>query len=531
MSEKLKVHLAALGEKALAPLLGSDVVELLRHVGSDAMAPQVMAKMIITSRGAGPLLADPVVRGLLLAHLSDEDVRNICALLGIESDAPRVTIEGVPFEMPNQGRVLYEWFNVSYEQSSASDDNLSRNVESREKLWPHQHPAYRKLRSLLAQPNNATLVHMPFGAGKMRIVTTAILEAFRAEADDGSILWLAPDACLSEEAMRELEGVWHQLGIRDVIAYRLFGDRRIEPLDSIGNALIVADLTQLLLAVKEWEGRGIKADDALLRFGERLRTIVLSDAEQAMLPEVEELLKKLGAGSTCNLIGISAAPNLAMQAVIDVAKFKSRFNGNIVELDDPEPLQVLRDRGETDPIDVYALQSPIVSLDLAGIGTSLSDAVAEELASNVERNRMLLDKLHALAKDQQHRIVFYAATAKQARMFAGLLDLKGTASSAVTSDMPYVRQRQELALFTSTGVKQVACVHGLLVSAQELHGVTALVIGLPTVSGALLHEMVGRLSTRRGDPDHPLQIHAVMDPVPSYLRLIENLGAWDKLQA
>ncbi|WP_154722928.1 hypothetical protein [Ciceribacter sp. T2.26MG-112.2] len=51
MSDKLKRHLAEQGVNVLTPLLGTQFVELLQHLGQEALAPAVMAETIVTSRG------------------------------------------------------------------------------------------------------------------------------------------------------------------------------------------------------------------------------------------------------------------------------------------------------------------------------------------------------------------------------------------------------------------------------------------------------------------------------------------------
>ncbi|WP_455183410.1 DEAD/DEAH box helicase [Azospirillum palustre] len=528
MSEKLKEHLSKQGAATLSPLLGQQVVELLTHVGHEALAPQVMADLIITSRGAASILKDDVIRQILVERLSVEDAKNLCEVLGMPDDAPRMTLNGVNFNRPKAASTLFEWYGVPYAEKDDESEEPSRNVPSQEKLWIYQEAAYRKLRRLLEKVDSRVLVHMPFGAGKVRTVVTAVLEAFRSESEDKAILWLAPGACLCEEVLAELEAVWNQLGLRDITSYRLFGGRKIAPLDAVSNALIVADIKSFRDAMSDWQNQGLDLTASLAKFGERVKCVVLTDAEHIVLPELDMILSGMSVGGHFNVVGISASPSPAIEANIPMELMRDAFGGNFVEIEDDEPLAALRRSGEVDPINVTLIPSPIMTLDGTNDRISLPDSIVERLALDVARNKALLDKLVDMAL-QEDRIVFYATTAQQARMFAGLLGLKGTPASAVTGEMPPERRSQEMAKFNSDHKKQILCVHGALVSALVVKGIAAVVIALPTVSGALLHEMVGRLATRRKDPDKPLKVYAVGDPVPGYLRLVENLDRWGRL--
>ncbi|MFZ6647175.1 DEAD/DEAH box helicase [Undibacterium sp. TJN25] len=530
MSEKLKEHLTRQGVAKLQPLLGNQIVDLLIHVGQEALAPQVLAELIIMSMGPASILKDDVTRQMLLDHLHDDDVRNLCNILSIPSDIPRTSLNGVNFQRPTAALKLFEWYGVAYPEDGGQRDELSRNISSQEKLGFFQKPAYRQLRRVLENEGSKVLVHMPFGAGKLRAVITAVLEAFRSDSEDKTVLWLASDTCLCEEAFREIETVWNQFGLRDVTAYRLYGGRKISPLDSVSNALVVADIKSLEGAFMTWARNGVNVDESLASFGRRLRCLVLADAEHIVLPEIKRIISKMSsAGGKFNIVGISATPGPATEANTPIKVTFDAFNGVVVEIDDIDPLSALRLSCGIDPINLFRVPSPIKELSDVDDPISLPEVVANYLASNVDRNKFLLDKLLDISKEED-RIVFYATTALQARMFAGLLGLKGTPAAAVTGEMPPERRIQEMARFEGDHQKQVLCIHGALVSSSSVQGITAVVIALPTTSGALLHEMVGRLVTFRGIPQKPLKVYAVQDPVPGYLRLVENLDRWDRMR-
>ena len=527
MSQKLKEHLARCGDHALRPLLGEQVVDLLRHVGPEALAPEVMANIIITSQGASEVLCNVVARALLIERLNSDETYNLCAVLGLPTDAPRLTLSHVNFDLPNKREQLLSWYNVVFEVEGV-DAELSRNISAPGVLSLFQEPAYRRMLGLLRQPRTRMLVHMPFGAGKLRAVVTAVLETFRSEAEGKSILWLAPDDCLCEDALEELEVVWRQLGLRDVTSYRVFGGRGALPMDVVRNSIVVANANEFSKAMADPDAEAT-VSSSLEKFGNALRCVVLSDAEHVLIPGVAKALHALAEGADWSLIGISASPELAIRANANPDDLLASYQQNVVELTADNPFDALRQAGLVDPINVVQVVSPVTSLPLSDSSIVLSVEMVKILEENLERSKVLLDLLHTLAQDG-HRIVFYATSARQARTFAGVLPLRGTSAAAVTGDLNVNARQQEISRFAAHAHSQVLCVHGVLVSSSQTPGVTACVLALPALSSAVIHEMVGRLATGRAAPASPLQVHAIRDPVPEYLRVIDALQHWDRLR-
>ncbi|MDW9670823.1 hypothetical protein GOB27_30315 [Sinorhizobium meliloti] len=525
VSDRLKLHLSKLNYEVLKPLVGSDLVGLLTHVGDAALDPKVMAEIIIASKGADGVLKDAVTRELLIKNLENDEVTNLCEVLGTASDVPRMTIGHVDFAKPAAASTLFQWYGVAYAEDDGRQEP-SRGVPSVEKLRLYQEPAYQKLRRSLEVRSRNVLVHMPFGAGKLRTVVTAVLEALRSEEDGSCVLWLASGACLCEEATAEIEAVWQYLGLRDMTSYLYFGGRRIEPLDTVHNAFVIADIRSFHEALERWE----KPNAGVSAFSKKLRSVVLADAEQLSLPEVQGILQCLGHDEQFNIVGITASPRMTIEANATANVIDQTFADNIIEIEEDTPLLALRQKGEVDPIDVHSFPSPVVSLDGADDRIALPDATADSLALHLERNKLLLAELIRMTAAED-RIVFYATTAQQARLFASLLTLQGRAASAITGVLPVERRAFEMTRFNNDPNKQILCVHGALVSTSLVDRVTAMVVALPTPSSALIHEMVGRLAFRRRNPENPLKVYFVRDPVPGFLRLVDSLDAWDRLNS
>ncbi|PJO48110.1 DEAD/DEAH box helicase [Brucella pituitosa] len=530
MSDKLKQHLANRTVEVLTPLLGKEFVELLHYVGQEALAPAVIAETIVTSRGAAALFEDPDIVALLIDHLSNEDAVHLCTALSQPTLMPKATLREVDFNRPNFKKTLFEWYGVPYSGPKDEQAEPSRRASSAWKMRAFQAPAYRRLRRALNQPSGKALVHMPFGAGKLRAVVTAVLEAFRSEEDGGNIFWLAPDECLAEEAVNELEAVWYQLGLRDLTTYTLFGSADIPLLDGLSNAVVVSHISSLVKGVDKWRLDDVDHVQVLRDFGASTKYVVLGDATQIDLDPVKAILEAMWAQSDFKLIGICGSPALAVEHSMARSALVAAFDGLIVEMDDDEPLVALRRAGETDPIEVLSIASPLMTLDGADDPVALPSDAAHVLSQHAERNKMLLDQLLALAPIED-RLVFYAATAMQARLFASMLSLKGKPAMALTDEMAPSQRSVEVTRFNTDEHMQVLCVHGTLVSSEKLDKITAVVLGKPIVSGAVLYEVVGRLASSRKRLASPVKIYAVRDPVPRYLNLVDNLASWNRLSA
>jgi superfamily II DNA or RNA helicase len=529
VSDKLKAHLTLQGAARLQPMLGTEITELLKHIGHEAMHPQVMANLIVSSQSAAVILKNATIRELLIDRLEEDEARDLCAVLGAATAIPRTTLKNFNFQRPVALARLFEWFRVPYSEELEQIGEPSRKFGSEEKLGVYQYAAYRELRKILDLPESRVLVHMPFGAGKLRTVITAVLEAYRSDSDDKNILWLSADTCLCEEAFREFEKVWRQLGLRDVIGYRLFGGRKIPPLTMVSNAFVVADIDSLIKAYDVWKTNGVDAKDSLGDFGGRLKCVVLGDAEHVLLKDVLDIIEKLQSDrAQFNIVGISAGSGFDVHGNGTQRIVHDYFNGTFVEMDEDDPPSALRRIGDTDPFEVFPIASPVSQLPVSTNAAAISDELAEALASNVDRNIFLMAKIAEVLTDE-HKIVLYTATALQAKLFAELLTMKGMPSTAITGDMPAERRTQGQARFHSDDDQQVLCIHGDLVSASTVENITAVIIALPTSSAALLHEMVGRLVTNRGNDAHPLKVYTIQDPVPAFLSLVENLDRWDHM--
>ncbi|HCF0211499.1 DEAD/DEAH box helicase [Pseudomonas aeruginosa] len=520
MKSKLVDHLARCDTASLKPLLGDATFNLLERVGGDALNSEGLSYLIVSMHGDVGALRSRAIRDLIFSKLSSDEGRALCELLQLPASAALMTLRSVDFDSnPLNLEMLIRWFGVSYDAAdlSARITEGSRKAIAKNKLRHHQLVAFCELRRSISSPGSSILVHMPFGAGKLRLVATAVLDLYRSESDGKTILWLTPGEALCEEAFSELRNVWEQLGSRDVTIFRLYGDHPTPDFRNLGNCIVVADITKL--------GH---ADDGLEELGRRARIIVLGDAERAFHPVGEEIIYKMSKDSTFSLVGILASPSSIIDFSSSGAALRARFSNSYITMNDDDPCKLLRESGDVDEVvaevqDIKSGVAPFVGCNVLDFSFEYIDL----LSKDVERNCALLELLISEARTSG-RVLFFATTAEHARLFLGLLALRGVRAMSLTSEKTPEERTILMQKFNARDEK-ILCVHGFFVSGDSVPELSVAVIATPSLSTSVFLGMVGRLASGRGTDKNRLRLVVVSDSNPEQRRLVETLGTWNKL--
>lgn len=501
---RLAVHLARSDTAALSALLGSSIMALLGKLGADVTSQSGLAYFVVSLHGERGALRRQDVRTLLLSKLEREEAAELCELLQLPVFAPIRTLRAIDFDAaPNYFEHLDRWYGVEVVESkgSAEPSEGSQKALASHKLHAHQLSAFRELRRTIGRPPVSVLVHMPFGAGKLRLVATAALDLYRSEADDRSVIWFAPGAAMCEEAFVELQEVWRQLGSRDTTILQLYGDHPTRDLNQLGGSIAVIDIHRLS-----------KDDPALATLGSVTSVAILADAENRIHPVGAEIVRRMSAGGTFSVVGILATPGAALPAGSARASLKQAFPDACITIGPDNDLESLRRIGDFTEIDgaVVDLTRPSQTgasgrSSPASFNDSSLDfdrAYANELGDNVERNERLLSILEREAKGPGH-VVFYATTAEQARLFAGLLPVHGVKARAITSEESAAARDLALHKFVARDGK-VLCIHGFLLVGSTIPdiSISVCVMATPGKSRAAMISTIGRIVQAR-DPNLP----------------------------
>lgn len=525
MSSLLVDVLAKVPAANLESFVGRPTTTLLQRLDSPARSPQGFAELIVNQMGAAAVLRTDELRRLVLASLAPEEAARLCKLLDLPQADPVNTLCSVPFSRSEeQLELLFRNFGVSYEPEDDRDEEGTRRSSPRQKLYRHQEVAFRELRSQAGNGATGVLLHMPAGAGKLRIAATTLIDLYRSQPENSITLWLSHETALCRQAFEELERVWRALGSRDTTFYRIYGTYRPPALDSIQDGIVVADIRRLL-------DQDIGGPVAARDFGKRTRAIVLHETMQADTVVYRAAFDALQVSSSCSLIGLSAASGRLLHATGKTASLRTLFPGKTVSLPGPDPLGYLRAEGfvgqltfETEP----GRSASDLTLEVGEL--DISAEARATLTTDVERNVAILRRVVSEVEGGGN-VILHAASAEQARMFKGVLGLKGTQAIVVTSEMPPARQIKAVQQFQSGDRTKVLCVYGLFISRQEAAKANVVVIARPTTSPILFSQMVGRLAeTRIGDDKPTLKVVTFVDAVPGFRDVAEAFESWSNIE-
>ncbi|VVE01707.1 DEAD/DEAH box helicase [Pandoraea anhela] len=521
---RLVEHLARNDATALTNLLGPSIMALLGKMGTDVTSRTGLAYFIVSLHGERGALRRREIRSLLLSKLHNSEASELCDLLQMPAISPLRTLSAIEFDAaPSNLELLDRWYGVEtdeLEEPLEPSEGSQKTVASH-KLHAHQLNAFRELRRAIARPPVSVLVHMPFGAGKLRLVATAALDLYRSEPDDRSVIWLAPGAAMCDEAFIELQEVWRQLGSRDTTIFQLYGDHPARDLDQLGGAIAVIDILQLN-----------KEDSALEKLGSVTSVAVFADAESRVHPVGAEIVRKMSAGGGFSAVGILAASGTAIPPGPARSALMEAFPDACITIAANNGLQSLRQVGDFTEIDGTVVNLTSTSSTSASAGAPSDDTLdfdhtyVSELGNNVERNEQLLDILKDESKGRG-RVVFYATTAENARLFAGLLRVEGVKARAVTADESPAARDLALQKFVAREEK-VLCAHGFLLPGNSVPEIYVCVMASPSKSRAAFLSTIGRLVQAREADLPPLRLIVAADSQAD-AGWVKSLSTWSTL--
>ncbi len=522
---RLIAHLVRNETSALATLLSPSTLALLGKLGTDVISPEGLAYFIVSEHGECGALRKRDIRNLLLSQLTPEEASDLCDLLQFPVFSFRRTLEGIDFDAQSNRELLERWYGVAKDEveEPLQPSEGSQKAVASHKLHAHQLNAFRQLRRVIARPAASILVHMPFGAGKLRLVATAVLDFFRSEADEKSIIWLAPGAAMCEEAFLELQEVWKQLGSRDTTLLQLYGSHPERDLDQLGGAIAVIDILRLS-----------KDDKALKKLGAVTSVAIFADAESRVHPVGAEIVRRMLTGGPFSVVGILASSGAAIHPDLGRA-LRSAFTENCITVAAEDELKSLRDAGDFMEIDGLVVQllpaivPPEATFDaIDNNSLDFDQTYVEELGANVDRNERLLALLQDEAK-KVGRIVFYATTPANARLFASLLFVLGVPARSITSEEPPAARILALQRFVAQE-ERVLCVHGFLLAGSSIPDFVLCVIASPAKSNAAFLSTLGRLVQAR-DMNLPALRLIVAADSQADAGLVMSLSTWSTLQS
>lgn len=527
-AKKLEQHLARSTVAELSALLTTSVIELLEKIDATATTVSVLSYLIVKINGRSGALRNRAIRDLLISKLTREEAAEICQIFDVPSYMPERALDGVDLGSPQGLSVLQRWYGVTGDDDEPGQHDLtgSHRATATHRLDPHQLKAYRDIRCAVSTQSSSVLVHMPYGSGKLRTVATAVLDMYRSASDEKSIVWLAPGPSLCEEAFNELKQLWRQIGTRDVTIYKIYGTNPPRDMQNLGGAILVVDMLALS-----------PEDDALRSLGSVTSVAVFADAESLAHPVGSQIADKMSEGGTFSTVGILATPGASIMPE-SKELLSMRFSDNCITVGDGGKIQSIRDSGGFAEVDASALQvtsssalpPPQNGLSILGCCESLEldPLLVDEMGEDAERNFNLLNALLDEAK-RGKRVVFYATTSRNAKLFAGLLMILGIKSRYVTADHSPETRTLEIQKFIAREGR-VLCVHGFLLSGTVVPDVSTCIVASPGRSRISLLSAIGRLVQDRDRNHERLRVIVASDTQVD-CGWVAHLSSWSELGA
>jgi superfamily II DNA or RNA helicase len=369
-------------------------------------------------------------------------------------------------------------------------------------LHDYQQAISAKLRGVLVEETagrkSKAMVVLPTGAGKTRVATQTILQAFIDGELRGPVLWIAQSQELCEQAVQTFNQVWRGLctdqRIDSPLAIgRLWGTNEVHEPDTALSIVVATDAKVEAILGKhdhsdyEW----LSTPDA----------VFIDEGHVAGdSPRYTRILTWLGVDGRNwerPLVGLSATPFKGTSEVATKA-LAARFGNN--------PLQAFTEDqdvyGELVKIGVLArvkhriLEGGQVQLTDEEAAEALrlnrvSGTVLDRVAEDHRRMANLVESIQGLDPDRGRSVLVFTPNVLSAQVLAATLRFNGTNAAAV-SGRTGRQERRDLISGFKNGDIQVLANCDLLTQGFDAPGVTALYIARPTFSPNAYIQMAGR---------------------------------------
>jgi superfamily II DNA or RNA helicase len=364
------------------------------------------------------------------------------------------------------------------------------------------------------------LVHMPTGTGKTKTTMHTISNYYAFSLQNsGAILWVAHTTELLQQAYDTFVQVWSHLGNDSIKVYKLWGSRIISD-DQPIQGIVFCGLAKLM-SIKE-------SNVALFsRLKKDCRLVVFDEAHKAAAVQtkrvIEDLLRMPEGFENRALIGLSATPGRTTADSYDNNLLSNMFGNKLITIDASILNQVnlgrlqalnaiaeeniiayfqrrhilskikterLQYQTEFSEAELKKLNRVIQDMDFEN--TDFTPAQLKILASNADRNRVIMERLRQLNNDQVPTIVF-ACSVNHAKMLSAMLTLEGISNSLVIGELDPVTRKKAIDAFKDkTNNVNVIINYEVLTTGFDSKNIRCVFITRPTKSVVLYSQMLGR---------------------------------------
>lgn len=466
-------------------------------------SPEDLADILVNLYGS-ELLRDRQIRHALLESATDETLEQLLVAVGRSARGRNRAVEGLAEckWMPGKrwARTFVRVLGLPPILSGTPDGGGRSSVETIEPYvpLPPLHDFQDALREQIlavlgADPGqNRAILSLPTGAGKTRTAVEALVRHLRVREGFASLLWIAQNEELCEQAIMAFREVWTDHLIHEARSYyltpprplqlfRFWGSHRL-PEPSAGS-VVVANIQKL-------ERLSSARLTALLS---EIDIAVIDEAHHAVAPSYTPIIEHLSAERGRPILGLTATPFRGNAE--ECRRLIRRFQGRLLIPAMSDPIGDLRSRGVLSYIRseshstrctfalTYGEQERLARFH------ELPKETLDKIGKSTERNRVILQRL--LRIEPGCPTLFFGCSVTHARAMAMLLRREGRTAAAVTNETPTSLRRRWIQQFRA-GQIEFLCNVGVLTTGFDAPKVETIAIARPTASVLLYEQMVGR---------------------------------------
>lgn len=523
--------LTRLGTKRLTDLVGRESINLLHELGEKNLGSSNLAKLLISQIGGEGVLLDNKARKYVLESLDKSE-------MGIIEDQLRKSGERKTFNhLINQKinkksvllKVLCKFFDIKQEEENHYEPQPEKTIACEYPLFEHQRDAATKCYDILKDDRKGRVVlHMPTGAGKTRTAMHVISLFFRNDLrKKGLICWLANTEELCEQAAKEFEISWSKMGDRPLTIYRHFSNNTFE---FTGNehGLLVTSFQKLQ--------KNLNQGILIKWIKNNLELVVLDEAHSAIAATYCDIMVSLTQQKVPNvpIMGLTATPGRGQHQTekndptIDLANF---FRRHIVSL---------KVDGYSNPVDYLVKEKYLAEIEFINIDLTKSDFNSVDLKKTIDkkssieddvaRNLKVLSIIKKEAKNDENKIIVFAASVRHAKFLNSLLKMMGIRTGLILSDQDLIFRKQIIADYKNTKEVQVLINFNILTTGFDAPKTNIAVIARPTSSVLLYSQMVGRAARgERVGGNKKCKVYSVIDNIKDFIGPDKGFKYWEDL--
>jgi len=527
----LRNAIARAGDELLHGLVGAQTLSLLRTLDPKLSSPAALRDLVLAEYETTELLRRPDVKRSIIEALPLESATVLADMLGCTGADPYVALAGLRFARGSaQERKLFDFFDVAGDNDEVVERSPdSFTVEPVSGLFNHQRRAVRDVRAYLDSDSPTVLLHMPTGSGKTRTAMHLIVDELN-DHEGTTVLWLAFNEELCEQAAQEFQRAWSASGNRSVQLVRYWGSHN-GPLTELRDGVAVLGLQKAYSMVQQ--------GGALESAGARARLIVIDEAHSAVAETYRAVLTILThAGSQSGLLGLTATPGRTWDDIAADEELAEFFGRNKVSLhiDGYEnPVHYLVDEGYLAEVEYRRINSPSDPLspdDVAAIEAALEipSRVLSRLSDDQQRNLAILMEVESLVRRGHRRILLFATTVDHCRVLSMALRMRGLHAASVTASTRADDRKRHIDAFRGNHEAPMVLVNfGVLTTGFDAPRTSAALIARPTRSLVLYSQMVGRVTRGpKAGGNAKAEVVTVVDPgLPGFGDMAEAFENWE----